>query len=115
MPASRAFDRLAVQAALTRHVGRENGVTARALVMEIMGVWSARGERALRHYVVELREAGIAVCATPADGYFVARDIEELRATVRFLTDRIRTTADQVRQLNRLARPDLSGQRRLMV
>ncbi|MDI3259685.1 MAG: hypothetical protein QJR02_08315 [Sinobacteraceae bacterium] len=112
---SPAIDRDGVLAALRRHVGRERGITARELVREICGAWSAGAERELREIVVTLRREGIAICATPSSGYFVARDDEELTQTRRFLTDRIRTTAEQLRQLNRLARPELNGQRRLML
>jgi hypothetical protein len=104
-----------VQSALTRHVGREAGVTARELVVEICGAWSAGAERELREVVVELRTQGIAVCAHPASGYFIARDQAELQLCINFLVERIRTTAGQVRQLQRLAKPDLHGQRRLML
>lgn len=109
------MEREAVLAALSRHVGRAKGITARHLVVEICGVWSAGEERALREIVVQLRREGIAVCATPATGYFVARDADELNQTIRHLIDRIRTSADQVTQLKRLARPDLGGQRRLLI
>lgn len=102
-------------AALTRHVGRERGITARALVVEICGAWSARAERELRHLVEQLRDDGVAVCADPAAGYHIAASSEELHASIRFLRQRALTSLRQIRQLKRLAQPDLHGQRRLLL
>lgn len=100
---------------LKNHIGRTNGVTARKLVTEITGTPSTVQERKLRQLVEELRNEGIAVCADPSSGYHIARDAEELQASIRFLTDRIATSARQVRALKRIARPSLHGQRRLML
>lgn len=110
-----AMSRQAVMGALSRHIGRENGVTARQLVIEIVGASSPGYERQLRHCVEQLRDEGIAVCADPSAGYHIARDGAELQLSIKFLTDRIATTARIVRQLRRLARPELNGQRRLML
>lgn len=110
-----AITRDAVLNALSRHVGRENGVTAKALVIEIIGASSPGLERQLRACVELLRGEGIAVCADPAAGYHIARDTQELELSIRFLVDRIATTAHQVRQLRRLAKPTLEGQRRLLL
>lgn len=105
----------AVLSALSRHIGRDKGITARNLVIEIAGASSAGMERQLRLCVERLREEGVAVCADPSTGYHIARDAEELQASIKFLTDRITTTARLVRQLRRLARPALGGQQRLML
>ncbi len=110
-----AITRDAVLQALSRHIGRNRGVTARQLVIEIIGASSAGMERQLRHCVERLRDEGIAVCADPSAGYHIARDLDELQLSIRFLTDRIATTARQVRALRKLARPGLSGQTRLLL
>lgn len=110
-----ALTRDAVLSALSRHIGRDRGVTAKQLVTEIVGASSAGMERQLRLCVEQLRDEGIAVCADPAAGYHIARDQAELQLSIRFLTDRIATTARQVRALRRLARPALGGQTRLML
>ena len=105
----------AVLTALARHIGRENGVTAKGLVIEIVGASSAGLERQLRACVERLRDEGIAVCADPSAGYHIARDAAELETSIRFLVDRIATTARQVRALRKLARPALTGQSRLLL
>lgn len=107
--------RQAVQTALTHHIGRERGVTARALVVEICGAWSTGAERELRSCVEDLRNDGVAVCAHPAVGYWIAANEAELQFCINFLVERIRTTAGQVKQLQRLAKPDLHGQRRFVL
>lgn len=99
--------------ALSRHIGRENGITARALVTEICGEHSAGRERQLRKVVELLRKDGHAIVALPSGGYFIARDRDELAATIAFLQARLVTSAVQIRQLRRLAAPALHGQRRL--
>ncbi|ROH88651.1 hypothetical protein ED208_12595 [Stagnimonas aquatica] len=109
------LDRQSLLAALSRHVGRDRGVTARALVVEICGTWSAAGERHLRELVEALRQDGIAVCADPSNGYHIAATAEELQASIQFLRQRALTSLRQIRQLKRLAQPDLGGQRRLLL
>jgi hypothetical protein len=101
--------------ALSRHVGRANGCTGRQLVHEICGGWTASQERQLRQLIEELRDSGVAVCADPACGYHIARDSEELQASIRFLRGRALTSLRQIRQLKRLALPDLGGQKRLLL
>lgn len=100
--------------ALADHIGRDRGVSARDLVVEIAGEWSARLERDLRHAIEQLRIDGYAVCADPSAGYHVAADDAELQASIRFLRRRALTSLRQVRQMKR-ATPGLSGQRRLML
>jgi hypothetical protein len=99
--------------ALSRHIGREHGITARALVMEICGEHSAGRERVLRKTVELLRKDGHAIVALPSDGYFIARDRTELDDAIAFLRARALTSLVQIRQLKRLAAPELHGQRRL--
>jgi len=110
-----SMTRDAVLSALARHVGRENGVTAKALVIEIVGASSPGYERQLRQCVELLRDEGIAVCADPSAGYHIARNAAELEMSIQFLVDRISTSARQVRALRKLARPSLGGQTRLML
>ncbi|WP_421793437.1 hypothetical protein [Hydrocarboniphaga effusa] len=101
--------------ALVRHIGRDLGITARALVVEICGAWSPNRERELRHIVEQLRIEGIAVCADPRAGYHIAKDDAELQQSISFLRKRALTTFRQLRQLQKLARPPMNGQRRLLL
>ncbi|WP_273456382.1 hypothetical protein [Nevskia ramosa] len=110
-----SMTRDAVLSALAKHVGRENGVTAKALVIEIVGASCPGYERQLRQCVEQLRDEGIAVCADPAAGYHIARNAAELEMSIQFLVDRINTSARQVRALQKLARPGLTGQSRLLL
>ena len=110
-----SLDRQTLLAALTNHVGRAKGVTARKLVIEICGTWSSGDERYLRQLVEQLRDEGIAVCADPQAGYHIAATSDELQASIKFLRQRALTSLRQIRQLKRLAQPDLGGQRRLLL
>jgi len=110
-----SMTRDAVLTALARHIGRQKGVTAKELVIEIVGASSPGLERQLRTCVERLRDEGIAVCADPAAGYHIAKDVAELELSIRFLMDRISTTARQVRALRKLARPGLTGQARFLL
>ncbi len=102
-----------VLAALSRHIGAANGVTAARLAAEAGGLDSIQShyaERQLREIVVQLRLDGHHVCATPEDGYFLAATAEELDRTCLFLHDRAMTTLKQIAAMKRISLPDLRGQ-----
>lgn len=98
--------------ALSRHVGRGQGITAKRLVQEICGDYSTGRERALRHVIEQLRNEGTAIVATPSSGYYIARDADELAEAISFLRKRALCSLRQIRQLKRLAVPELAGQSR---
>lgn len=99
-------------ATLRRHIGRGNGVTARALVAQVNFVARCDliNERDLRHLVVELRLQGHHVCAHPAHGYYIAANDEELTESLKYLTDRAMSSLRQVAAMKRVSMPDLFGQ-----
>lgn len=105
---------------LRRHIGRKNGITARALVAEIQGQpdlfsrdQAEVTERDLRHAVQLLREKGHHVCAHPSNGYYLAESAEELDATCEFLYERAMASLKQIAAMKRVSAPDLRGQLKL--
>ncbi|MFT6552564.1 MAG: hypothetical protein ACJA1I_002620 [Zhongshania marina] len=100
---------------LSRHIGEENGVTVTKLAQEIADsmLVSAGDERAVRAAVVELRKAGLHVCAHPGSGYYMARDEAELVRCCKYLFDRAMCSLEQVAAMRRESLPDLRGQLRL--
>jgi hypothetical protein len=105
----------AVLQALSRHIGRANGVRADRLVAEITGDSDADtvGERRLREAIVQLRNDGHHVCGHPGDGYYMAATPEELDATCLFLYERAMTALVQIARMKRVSAPDLRGQMHL--
>lgn len=93
---------------LSLHQGRDRGVTGKQLacICEI-------GERDLRSLVAELREQGIAICATPETGYFMAVTPEELQESCKFLHDRAMRSLLQAGRMQKISLPDLLGQLKL--
>ena len=70
------IDRDRLLAVLSRHIGKDNGVTIKALADECVGASvvmeaneAAAQQRHLRALVVELRIEGHHICAHPARGY----------------------------------------------
>jgi len=106
------INRDTVLAALQRHIGRDNGATAAELVREIADdlLCDAAGERLLRSCVSELRNEGIAICAHPTYGYFVAATAEELDMCCQFLRSRAMHSLVLESRLRRIPLPDLLGQ-----
>ncbi|MGN6229146.1 MAG: hypothetical protein ACTHNM_17105 [Dyella sp.] len=100
--------------ALSRHIGRRQGVTATALCREVIGGQpTSADERRLRELVVDLRLEGHHVCAHPRDGYFLAENAEELEETCSFLHARAMSSLHQESRMKRISIPDLVGQGRL--
>ncbi len=111
---STPIDGTYVLAALTRHIGAQEGISGRDLVAVIGRVFGVRtDERMLRKAIEQLRRDGHHVCGTPAEGYYIAEHEEELNRTCRFLYERAMTTLAQVAAMKRVALPDLRGQLRL--
>ncbi len=108
-----ALSTATVLTVLSRHIGAENGVKPAQLAAEAAGLDAIQAhyaERQVRHIVEDLRRQGHHVCATPAHGYFLAANAEELDATCSFLYERAMTTLTQIAAMKRIALPDLRGQ-----
>lgn len=93
---------------LAFHQGRESGINARDLA-NVAGVT----ERQLRTLIGELREEGIAICATPETGYYLAVTPEELQESCRFLHDRAMRSLLLASRMQKISLPDLLGQLKL--
>lgn len=104
------FTKADVLGALSRHIGKDNGATARALVREIKPDGGDYHDRLLRTYITELREEGAAICATPKHGYFIAATWEELEESCAFLRSRALHSLRLEAQLRRIPLPTLLGQ-----
>lgn len=104
-----------VLAALARHVGRDQGVRIQELVYEITGetLRSEGAERHVRALVSELREEGVAICAFPVDGYFIAQTPEEIELCCAFLRSRAMHSLYIESRLRKIPLPELLGQLRL--
>ena len=109
------INRDTVLAALRRHIGQGRGVSAAALVREITNdmLCDAAGERLLRSCVSELRGEGIAICADPTRGYFIAETADELDMCCQFLRSRAMHSLMLESRLRRIPLPDLIGQLKL--
>jgi biotin operon repressor len=97
-----------VAAALSRHRGRDNGITACQLAGEL-----GMAERTLRHFISDLRDEGIAVCGHPTTGYYIADTADELERTCAFLRSRAMHSLVLESRLRKIPLPDLIGQLRL--
>jgi len=104
-----------VLTALSRHLGRRNGLPIARLVYEITAwsIPSRSAERRVRACVSELREEGIAICAHPARGYYIAQTPEELEQCCRFLRSRAMHSLVIESRLRKIPLPELLGQLRL--
>lgn len=101
--------------ALQRHIGKENGIPATKLVQEISHetVCEAAGTRLLRSVVSQLRDEGIAICAHPTIGYFIAQTSEELNMCCDFLRQRAMHSLKLESRLRKIPMQDLLGQLRV--
>lgn len=104
-----------VLAALARHVGRDKGVRIQELVYEITGetLRSEGAERKVRELVSDLRESGVAICAYPGDGYYIAASAAELELACAFLRGRAMHSLRLEAQMRRISLGELLGQLRL--
>ncbi|MBI2801275.1 MAG: hypothetical protein HYX63_13520 [Gammaproteobacteria bacterium] len=95
-------------AELQRHIGAAHGVSAEALAHVVDAP-----ERKVRQLVSQLREEGYAVCAHPANGYFIAATAEELEGCCAFLRSRALHSLMLESKLRKVPLADLLGQLRL--
>lgn len=100
--------RALVMQVLSKHRGAASGIGVTALA-EAAGV----PERAVRAAVSELREEGIAVCAHPSEGYYIANSAQELEQCCQFLRSRALHSLQLEARLRKVALADLIGQLRL--
>ena len=105
MVAVTKHDALAV---LQGHIGRNDGISVEQLAAALDT--PARRVRAL---VSELREEGVAVCAHPALGYYIAQTPEEVEHCCAFLRSRAMHTLVLESRLRKISLPELLGQLRL--
>lgn len=94
--------------ALSRHQGRDKGISAKALAADI-GV----PPRQLRRLVSAAREDGIAICGKPGSGYFVPVTPEELAESCAFLEHRALHSLRLLSRMKRVSMPALLGQLKL--
>lgn len=94
---------------LALHVGRARGVSA-AYIAGKLWLPVNSGPRVVRELVTELREDGVAVCAHPSDGYFIAETKEELEETCAFLRSRAMHSLVLESKLRGMPLADLVGQ-----
>ena len=108
-----------VLSVLSHHIGRGTGIGIAELTRECMnaqhfyGIPDEARKRRVRKLIEELRREGHHICATPADGYFIAACTEELQQTCMFLYQRSMTSLTQVAAMKRVSLPDLEGQLKL--
>ena len=90
---------------LSSHIGKSKGISAAMLALE-----AKIDERQLRKCVSSLRDDGVAVCGTPASGYFIARTADELEECCEFLRSRALHSLSIEAKLRKITLPDLIGQ-----
>ena len=93
---------------LASHQGRERGINAADLA-RLAGV----PERHMRGLVSVLREEGIAICATPETGYYMAVTPDELQESCKFLHRRAMRSLVLASRMQKISLPDLLGQLKL--
>jgi hypothetical protein len=110
-----SVNRDSVLAALSRHVGHAAGVSVDLLTAEIVGALFADegAQRAVRKVVSALREEGVAVCAHPRTGYYIAETAAELEECCAFLRSRAMHSLTLESRLRKIALGELLGQIRL--
>lgn len=108
---SNLIDPERVEGVLRQFVGRDNAVTAVRLwfLLTDERVSDGVAARRMRKAVVDLREAGVAICSGK-EGYYLAATAEELESTCHLLFTRGITALRQVAALKKRALPDLAGQ-----
>jgi len=105
------IDKHSVLAALSQHIGKARGLSAKDLVAQI--TWERATDaqcRMLRHVIEELRHEGHHICAHPSNGYFIAANSQELNEACEFLLSRAMTSLHQISKMKKVSLPDLHGQ-----
>lgn len=90
---------------LSWHTGQAYGITARELA-DKCGIT----EREVRRLVSELRDEGIAICAHPTTGYFIANTPAELDMACKYLRRRALHSLTLESRMRRISMADLLGQ-----
>lgn len=105
---------LTVQVILSLHIGKKNGICAKALADTCLGKAASQADlRHLRKVIQELREQGQHICAHPSTGYFIAATAEELDDTCEYLYERVLCSLKQISRMKKVSIPDIRGQLRL--
>lgn len=94
---------------LAAHQGRDAGIRSCDLA-RLCGI----PERHVRKYVGSLRRQGIAICAKPRTGYYMAVTAEELSESCAFLHQRALHSLLLASRMQRISLPDLLGQLKLV-
>ena len=97
------------------HIGASNGINADQLARKCAGQ-DARdpgAERLVRKLIQELRTEGFHICGTPATGYFLAANADELDRACAWLYSRAMTSLVQIARMKKVSVPDLRGQLKL--
>lgn len=93
---------------LARHIGVERGIH----VSDLAGELGVR-RRLIRASISRLRTDGIAICATPREGYYLAATEEDLARSCAFLRSRAMHSLRLESRLLKIPLPDLIGQLKL--
>lgn len=104
-----------VYRALLYHQGRDNGVSADALVREITGKEPTEAaRRALRSAItglrLEERTGGLVVCGVPATGYYLSDREEDIDETCFWLLARAEKTWTQIARMKGRRAVDVRAQ-----
>lgn len=97
------------------HIGQASGIRGEDLARKVAGHEGRdlHVERLVRHFIEELRNEGAHICGTPATGYFLAANDEELNRSLLFLYSRAMASLRQISAMKRVSLPDLRGQLKL--
>ena len=91
---------------LSRHQGAANGISARYLAAQMRCT-----QRELRKLISQCRaDDGIAICAHPSTGYYIASTAQELLGCCAFLEARAMHSLTLLSRMRKVSLPDLLGQ-----
>lgn len=91
---------------LAKHQGRDSGIGVQTLAARL-----GTTPREARKLVSRARaELGVAICAHPATGYYIAVTAQELEASCQFLEARALHSLRLLSRMRRVALPTLLGQ-----
>ncbi|MGD1939876.1 MAG: DUF2811 domain-containing protein [Leptolyngbyaceae cyanobacterium] len=102
-----------VLAALRTQQGKQNGLAAAELTHQLCGEKRPYLVRHLREVIMQLRDRGWPICATPEHGYWWAANTDELLAVVDYHKARALASLRQGSRQKRFGIPALEGQGQL--
>lgn len=105
MAATPVMRKAIVLNALSQHQGQAQGIHAEELAAKC-----GMTKRQVRKAVEAMREEGMAICAKPETGYFVAVTEDELDLSCKFLRSRALKSLRQEARMRNISMPDLIGQ-----